>query len=274
MTTSVEKWPNAPLIFVLVAVGFSQYPNFEKHVDNIHEATLADLPVRINSAGTTIHYDLANTGQAPRVTTKTVTRLLNPASGLSMFLRDDLLAIEMTQYAGNVSAMTVIERLLRAVLGALPSSSLHPQLLAMRYIDAVLKSEHETIENSVRNEFLGLQSLGGQASHTITNFSQQFSVNNLALTISVYRGAKQAGNIVLPPGLEIPDQLQPDKKLSQLRQHHGDFALLDFECTGACQGAADLEKIMGSFANIHSQLSDVLPKVATEAAVLRWQNIT
>jgi uncharacterized protein (TIGR04255 family) len=271
MSTNTEKWPNAPLIFVLTAVKFSQYPNLDKHIDNLHEATLADLPVRINAEGVTFQVDLSSSGQAPRIETKKITRLINPENGLSMFLRDDLLAIEMTQYAGNKPAMAIIKKLLNAVLTTLPN--LRPQLLAMRYIDAVLSSGEEKVENSVRNEFLGLQRpTNSAATLAMTNFSQQFSIIDRTLTIGIHRGTKVPGNVVLPDGLEIPAQLQADTKLAQFRQHQGDFCLLDFDCSSPYQGPADLAVLMDTLATIHHDLSDVLPQVATDAAIHRWKN--
>jgi uncharacterized protein (TIGR04255 family) len=275
MDENVEKWPNAPLIFVLTAVKFSQYPNLDKHIDNLHEATIAALPVRINAKGVTIQYDLNNTGQAPVTESKTITRLLSPENGLSMFLRDDLLAIEMTQYAGKALAMATIEKLLSAVLTTLPN--LRPQLVAMRYIDAVLSGNDEKIEDSVRHEFLGVRSssssIDNAVKHTMTNFSQQFAIENRALTIGMYRGFKEPGQVVLPDGLEIPEQLKADTKLTQFRQHKGDFCLLDFDSSSPYEGQADLKTLMSTLARIHDDLRGVLPKVATENAMHRWKNL-
>jgi uncharacterized protein (TIGR04255 family) len=273
MNTNAEKWPKAPLIFVLTAVKFSQYPNLDKHIDNLHEATLEDLPERINAEGLTFQVDLGSPGQEPRVEKKKVTRLVSPENGLSMFLRDDLLAIEMTQYDGNKRAMAIIEKLLKAVLKTLPN--LRPQLLAMRYIDAVLSGDEEKVENSVQTGFLGLQRPKNNAvKHAMTNFSQQFSVDDRTLTIGMHRGTKVPGNVVLPDGLEIPAQLKADAKLDQFRKHEGDFCLLDFDCSSPYKGTADLKLLMQTLANIHHDLSDVLPQVATDAAIRRWKSIS
>jgi uncharacterized protein (TIGR04255 family) len=271
MNTNAERWPKAPLIFVLTAVKFSQYPNLDKHIDNLHEATLADLPERINAEGTTYQVDLGNPGQEPRIEKKRVTRLISPENGLSMFLRDDLLAIEMTQYDGNKRAMAIIEKLLKAVLTTLPN--LRPQLLAMRYIDAVLGGQDEIVENSVRSEFLGLQRpRNNAATNAMTNFSQQFSIDNRTLTIGIHRGTKAPGSVVLPDGSEIPAQLKPDAKLTEFREHEGDFCLLDFNCSSPCEGPADLQTLMQTLANIHHNLSDMLPQVATDEAIHRWKS--
>jgi uncharacterized protein (TIGR04255 family) len=272
MNTNAEKWPKAPLIFVLTAVKFSQYPNLDKHIDNLHEATLADLPERINAEGLTFQVDLGSPGQEPRIEKKRITRLISPENGLSMFMRDDLLAIEMTQYDGHKRAMAIIEKLLEAVLTTLPN--LRPQLLAMRYIDAVLSGDEEKVENSVQSGFLGLQRpKNNAAKHAMTNFSQQFSVDDRTLTVGMHRGTKIPGNVVLPDGLEIPAQLKADVKLAQFREHNGDFCLLDFDCSSPYQGPADLKTLMQTLANIHHELSDVLPQVATAAAMRRWKGL-
>ena len=272
MTTS-EKWPKAPLIFVLGAVKISQYPNLHKRISDLHEAVLDRLPKRHNAQGTVVKYNLSSPSTAPlEVESKPITRLYDPEDGVSLFLRDDLIAFEITQYSGYEWFKEVIRPLLEAIIHALPN--IRPELVGLRYLDAILDktNEHESVETFVRNQLLGVTL--PTCSLASMQVSQQFRIGDKqTLTISFLRGEKIAETL-LPGGIEIPSFLATDTKLRQFSEHVGGFGLLDFDSGIKYEGAADLTQLMSAFGTLHATLREALPLTATPEAMNYWKGLT
>jgi len=261
-----DKWPRAPLVFVLIAVKISQYPKLENHLADLHEAVLSKLPERQNSQ--TISVSFTAQGQPPTVEPKPVTRLFNPEDGLSMFVRDDLLALEITQYNGFAWARAVIREILEAAIRTLPS--LRPQLAAMRYIDAILETPTEVIDKFVSPGLLGIGDKPGRLGSLQS--SQQFIVGqDQTLTVSFVRASKPENVVPMPDGLELPQMLRPDSKLESFRAHAGAFGLLDFDASVKCSGAANLDNLMDSFDRLHVSVRDALPLCVTPVALSYWK---
>ena len=269
MDEALEKWPNAPLIFVLTAIRISQYPNIEKRIADLHEAVLAQLPERLNAQGFSIALNPGVPTNQPRIEPKTITRLFNREAGLSLFIRDDLIALEVTQYNGFAWAQRTIRELFAAVLSALPN--LRPQGVAMRFVDAIVEHDSETVAASVRPGLLGVE-----LPHKLVGLqmTQQFQVSkDHKLTVGLLRTMKETGVLVLPDGLEIPQVLKPDSKLEEFKAHAGEFGLLDFDSGIAYEGPADLDLLMKKLAQVHDVTRDALPLAASELAILRWKGL-
>lgn len=255
--------PNAPLVFVLAVIRISVYPNFVKRFSDVHESLLAEFPEQAIVNELNVHVGSSE----PSVNQQKSFRIVDSDGSVSVLFREDVIAIEWAEYIDFEHAEKTIEIVLDALFENLPHLTV--QHIGLRYVNAILESGDDRLESFVHQGLLG-SPISGKLIGSACGSAVELD-DSQRVSITLHRGDKSAGEVMLPPGIEFPPRLNPNRRMSLYSSHRGGFGLLDAD-GGVPMRARNEDKglVMAGFRKLRDSMRPVFDSAVTAEAVSKW----
>lgn len=257
---------NAPVYFTVAQIRFNPILNMESYLAAIQEKMrIAHFPdfKRETIQQLTLPFVSSNdAGQVPTPSFVPRARCIfgNIEGKTEFVLENNALALQTTYY-------DTFETFLKTLLDGL--SIVHNALqldfterVGLRYLDAVLPEEKETIADYLTPEVLGLSlKLTGELVHS---FSETILMNANRQLVS--RVIIQSGRVGLPPELMVlAPRLDP-----RFTQHEGIHAILDTDAFSEHREAFNLEKLSDRLIVLHDEIQKSFELTVTPSALKKW----
>lgn len=259
--------PNAPLILVLAIVRISQYPNFAKKFENVHEALLDQFPERQNVGGYSLTGIDAN-GQ-PRFEQYPLWRIYNRVSNTSLLMGNNQLVFEWTHYQSFSDAIEGTLNSLHKIFAELPNVT--PNLVGLRYINAIMDKDSSPIEDTVRQELRGFCLKDTTLLHSESHSTIKFDSGS-TVTTRFMLGNKEAGQIAMPNGVAVPEVLGQNEKLKEFATYSGKHGLLDLDGAVEPVGSTSTAKeVLELFGSLREDMRPVLFELFDDETIASWK---
>lgn len=260
-----QKMNNAPVYFTVAQVRFNPVLKLESYLSTIQDKMrvlrFSDYK-RVNLQQIPAS-PAPDEGDAASSALQSQTRYLfgNIAETTSFVLENNALALQTTDYDVFESFSDLFMKGLGIIHEALQLE--FSARIGLRYFDAVIPEEGETLEDYLIPEVSGLShKLDGQLSHA---FSETVATNPAGKLVS--RVIIQEGQVGLPPAMQA---LAP-KINTRFTQAQGWHAILDTDAFNEQREAFDLHKIELTMSGLHTEIRKSFDITVTPHAMNAWQ---
>lgn len=258
--------PNAPLIFVLAVIRISQYPNFAKKFENVHEALLDQFPERENVGGYVLTSD-PTSGQ-PKFEQNPLWRIYSRISNTSLLMGNDQFVFEWASYQSFADAIEHTLCALHAIFEQLPN--LTPTLVGLRYVNVLLDNAPLPLEGAVKPELHGFRLQGTDLMSSESNTAMRFNSGS-TLATRFQMGQTEPNHLAMPNGIAVPNVLAPNEKLTQFANFSGRYGLLDLDSAAKPDlNKISADEILDLFRSLREETRPVLFDLVEPQTVKSW----
>lgn len=269
MNTNSERMSNAPVYYALVQVKFTPVAAMSKYVPEIQDALRVEgFPLFEVTNTTQLKFEIKSPNEPPVHSFEPVTNwLMTDADKRSGFvLGNDFITFHTTDYDNHVLFVSSLILGLSKVLEFAKPSLV--SRIGLRYLDAVLPEEKETIEQYLVKELHGVD-FGLTPIQSIQESVYQTSVEPLVHHgFMVSRIHKINGQLGFPPDM-IPNGLLPLARFSNTepRMH----AIIDTDHYVEGNMTPDLLLIEKQILSLHSKVKQAFKGMVSGFAREKWQ---
>lgn len=262
-----KKMSNAPVYFTVAQVRFNPVLNMEGYLVTIQEKmrtahfpdfkreTIQQLIVPLGSP--------SESGQVPTPSFVPQARcIFGDIEGTTKFvLENSALALQTTAYETFEVFSKMLLDGLKIVHDALRLD--FTERIGLRYLDAVLPKERESLSDYLTPEVLGLSNkLAGKLSHS---FSETVTMNTSGQLVS--RVIIQDGHVGLPPELmAVVPRL--NKRFTQPEGRH---AIIDTDAFLERREVFSIEKLRDRLLALHGEILKSFRVTVTSSALKKWE---
>lgn len=262
-----KKMSNAPVYFTVTQVRFNPVLSFENYLASIQEKMrAAGYPdfKRQQVPQLVLVPEKTETGERQQPTMVPQTRcIFGDIKGTSGFVVDNnSLAYQTTAYQTFDTFVKAFQTGLAIIHDAMNLA--FTERIGLRYLDAVLPSGGETVDQFLIAEVIGLskKNSGISVLHTFSETVIALSTGRL-----VSRVVLQNGKLGLPPELI---QLAP-KIDDRFMAADGPHAIIDTDAFSESREAFDIVKICNRMTDLHNEINKAFETITTPHARKTWK---
>ena len=263
-----NRMSNAPVYYVLAQVKFTPIKAMKKYVDDIQEALrLRGYPLFERREAMQMVFDVNTPGESPQPSFEMVQQwYMSDITKTSGFvLGNDFITFQTTDYKEHEPFFKAWMEGLSVVI-----EHANPALLTrlgLRYLDAVIPSEGEKIEQYLCNGLHGVD-LDLSPIQSVNEMVFQTNVGPVISTgFLVTRLHKMFGQLSFPPdilpfGVEMLERFRSDKAL-----WHG---IIDTDHYVEGNMPPEIDSIEQQFNSLHGVVKESFNKMVSQHAINRW----
>ncbi|ENE3282537.1 TIGR04255 family protein [Escherichia coli] len=263
-----NRMSNAPVYYVLAQVKFTPIKAMKKYVDDIQEALrLRGYPLFERREAMQMVFDVNTPGESPQPSFEMVQQwYMSDITKTSGFvLGNDFITFQTTDYKEHEPFFKALMEGLSVVI-----EHANPALLTrlgLRYLDAVIPSEGEKIEQYLCNGLHGVD-LDLSPIQSVNEMVFQTNVGPVISTgFLVTRLHKMFGQLSFPPdilpfGVEMLERFRSDKAL-----WHG---IIDTDHYVEGNMLPEIDSIEQQFNSLHGVVKESFNKMVSQHAINRW----
>ena len=263
-----NRMSNAPVYYVLAQVKFTPIKAMKKYVDDIQEALrLRGYPLFERREAMQMVFDVNTPGESPQPSFEMVQQwYMSDITKTSGFvLGNDFITFQTTDYKEHEPFFKALMEGLSVVI-----EHANPALLTrlgLRYLDAVIPSEGEKIEQYLCNGLHGVD-LDLSPIQSVNEMVFQTNVGPVISTgFLVTRLHKMFGQLSFPPdilpfGVEMLERFRSDKAL-----WHG---IIDTDHYVEGNMPPEIDSIEQQFNSLHGVVKESFNKMVSQQAINRW----
>jgi uncharacterized protein (TIGR04255 family) len=262
-----KKMSKAPVYFTVAQIRFNPILNMEGYLAAIQEkmriARFPDFKRETIQQLTVPFVSSSEGGQVPTPSFVPRARCIfgNMEGTTEFVLENSALALQTTDY----DTFEIFSKMLLDGLGIVHDALKldFTQRVGLRYLDAVLPKENESLSDYLTPEVLGLSlKLAGKLSHS---FSETVTMNTSGQLVS--RVIIQYGHLGLPPELMIlAPRINP-----RFTQPEGRHAIIDTDAFFEQREAFNLEKLGDRLLALHGEIQKSFDATVTPFAINAWE---
>lgn len=258
-----KKWKNAPVMYTVAQVRFNQILSIESFVPSIQEKlrTIGFPDYRKEVVNT-----LSIAFGQPEINTPVVQAVhrfvFGDVAGKSGFtLESNALSFQATDYDVFETFLDAFLKVLSIVNDSVNLSFI--ERVGVRYLDAVLPKNDETLKDYLLPEVLGLTyKLNGTLTHSYTETVSTSPAGGIIARIII-----QDSKVSLPP--ELAQSSYPlDETFSSFNGLH---AIIDTDAYSESRTAFGIEAISKSLNDLHEEIVKSFKSVSTPNALNIWE---
>lgn len=260
-----KKMSNAPVYFTVAQVRFNPVLNLESYLpaiqDNLRIMGFPDFRREVFQQ-LVVSFGNSEAGKAPAPSFQPQARCIfgNIDGTTNFILENNALALQTSDYEVFEKFSEMLMRGLGIVHEELKLD--FTERVGLRYLDAVLPSEQESLVDYLAPEVLGLsQKLDGNLSHS---FGETVTMSGAGKLVS--RVIIQDGHVGLPPEMaQLAPKLNP-----RFTQREGRHAVIDTDAFREHREVFDLEKLEVTLAELHTEILRSFKVTVTPHAIKSW----
>ena len=254
---------NAPLIYVLAQVKFSQIPRMDKKWEDFHEEVFKNLP---RSETEKIEQVSIQDGQPSIGDSIRRWHLTDKEKRTGVILEAGMILFHTTKYSTSSKFFAAISNILSSFVSVIPTEGLMVSRLGLRYIDLLLPEDQLSVDKQVTVPFQkpNIGSIG-----TINHNDQAaFYETEIGGTLVVRHRQRSKTNL-LPPDL-FPNNLKPAPRLEIAPPESEMVGILDYDHYVEREYEFDVQKISDMFVELHVSTSAAFKATITPEALEKW----
>jgi uncharacterized protein (TIGR04255 family) len=256
--------PNAPLIYVLAQIRFTNVPRMDKRWEDFHEKIFALYP---ETETERIEQITIKDGQPTSGDSIKRWHLANKSGTTGIIMDAGMLIFHTADYKTSDLFLSDFQLVLEAFKQILPHKGVSVSRLGLRYADLLLQEEDLVVDQQVI-ETLRLPVLPniGQAQRMEQFVTYQTPINGTM----VIRHRQSSSPDVLSADI-FPNKLAPASRLKRERIEGTMVGLLDYDHFIEQDQSFDIETIIASFRKLHDISSAAFKATTTKDAIRKWE---
>lgn len=258
-----KKWKNAPVMYTVAQIRFNPVLSMESFVPDIQESVRSmGFPDFRREVLNVIGFSIGQPELSPPPM-QTVTRFVfgNIEKTAGFVLENNALSYQCADYSNYENFSECILKFLEIVHKKITINYI--ERIGIRYLDAVLPAENESLADYLVPEVLGLTYLGDKITHS---YSESLSINNdgTGLVSKVFITKDPIG---LPP--EMAQSAYPLNP--HFTNHMGLNSVIDTDGYFEGRKTFDLKMIEQKLNDLHEQIVASFKLTATPHALKVWE---
>ncbi|CNI70736.1 TIGR04255 family protein [Yersinia mollaretii] len=269
MGTSNERMANAPIYYALVQVKFAPIAAMKKYVAEIQDALRVEgFPLFEAHETPELRFEFKNPNEPPQPSFEQVTQwlMINSERTSGFILGNDYITFHTTDYVTHEPFISSLMLGLNKVIEYAKPAFI--SRLGLRYLDAVIPHDDETVKQYLVNELHDVD-FGLQQIQSIQEAVYRTSVEPLIQEgVMVARIHKMNTQLSFPPDM-VPNGLIA---LSQFRNTEQRWhAIIDTD--HFVEGNMPIEplKIEKQILSLHGKVKESFYKMVTDFAISKWK---
>ncbi len=251
--TSLGKFKNAPLIYVLSQIVFDPIPKqISDHVDDFHDAIRDYFPHKIEEQELPLK--------------KNRFEFISRNKKRGVILSDNSLVLHMTEYNDFRDYCNHTRHILEQFMKLIPDNFYYHRI-GLRYIDLILPNENLLFERQLKSSFMAHSfpdNMNCQLKHNETLSQYDTEIGSLNLHIS-----QSSGKAILPSNA-FPNKLDPPELLTRKSETEGNIGLADIDHYMKKNDVFTVESIMNDFNALHNITKQTFIDIAKNEAIEYW----
>jgi len=264
MANALGQMPNAPLIYVLAQVRFTQVPRMDKRWEDFHENIFESYP----KAETERMEQVTIKDGQPAIGNRIQRWHLSDESRTTGIILDaGMLIFHTTNYKTSDIFFSELKDALDAFRQILPETGVSVSRLGLRYLDLLLPEGDLSVDQQVIDVFHLPNLLNiGKAQRMDQVVTYQTPCNGTM----VIRHRQSVSSDVLPADI-FPNKLKPASRLQRERPKDTVTGILDYDHFIEEEQSFSSESIIAGFHKLHGVSSAAFKATTTESAFTEWQ---